>query len=163
MQLFLAKWCPYCPTPTVVCICPCWCLKNISAVLLSLAISLFVASGFLSGQCVKTSWCSTDSESPHRCCRVANKVENFLSTPHTLEMCMETRFPVPMVLSKFLNHRLPTRSALDNDECHVTAFRPISEAAHSWSYDKFGGRATSVLLLLLLLLLFITPKQHDGA
>jgi len=29
-----------------------------------------------------------------------------------------------------------TRSAFDNDECHVTAFRPISEAAHSWSYDN---------------------------
>ena len=29
-----------------------------------------------------------------------------------------------------------TRSAFDNDECHVTAFRPISETAHSWSYDK---------------------------
>ena len=28
-----------------------------------------------------------------------------------------------------------TRSSFDNDECHVTAFQPISEAAHSWSYD----------------------------
>jgi len=28
------------------------------------------------------------------------------------------------------------RSSFDNDECHVTACRPISEAAHSWSYDK---------------------------
>jgi len=36
-----------------------------------------------------------------------------------------------------LSHRRPpTRSAFDNDECHMTAFRPISEAAHSWSYDK---------------------------
>jgi len=24
----------------------------------------------------------------------------------------------------------------DNGEYHVTAFRPISDAAHSWSYDK---------------------------
>jgi len=29
-----------------------------------------------------------------------------------------------------------TRWSFDNDERHVTAFRPISEAAHSWSYDK---------------------------
>ena len=29
-----------------------------------------------------------------------------------------------------------TRSSFDNDKRHVTAFRPISEAAHSWSYDK---------------------------
>ena len=28
------------------------------------------------------------------------------------------------------------RSAFDNAECYLTAFRPISEAAHSWSYDK---------------------------
>jgi len=28
------------------------------------------------------------------------------------------------------------RWTYDNAECHVTAFRPISEAAHSWSYDK---------------------------
>ena len=33
-------------------------------------------------------------------------------------------------------YRPPTRSAFDNDECHVTAFRPIIEAAHSWSYDN---------------------------
>jgi len=26
------------------------------------------------------------------------------------------------------------RSAFDNDECHVTAFRPISEAAHTTIY-----------------------------
>ena len=35
-----------------------------------------------------------------------------------------------------------TRSSFDNDfdndERHVTAFRPISEAAHSWSYDNHG-------------------------
>jgi len=30
----------------------------------------------------------------------------------------------------------PTRSAFDNGKCHVMAFRPISEAAHSWSYDN---------------------------
>ena len=29
-----------------------------------------------------------------------------------------------------------TRAAFDNDECHVTAFWPISEAAISWSYDN---------------------------
>jgi len=29
-----------------------------------------------------------------------------------------------------------TRSAFDNDQRNVTAFRPISEAAHSWSYNK---------------------------
>jgi len=29
-----------------------------------------------------------------------------------------------------------TCSAFDNDECHVMAFWPISEVAHSWSYDK---------------------------
>jgi len=27
-------------------------------------------------------------------------------------------------------------SAFDNAEYHVTSFRPISEASHSWSYDK---------------------------
>ena len=29
-----------------------------------------------------------------------------------------------------------TRLSFDNDQRHGTAFRPISEAAHSWSYDK---------------------------
>jgi len=29
-----------------------------------------------------------------------------------------------------------TRWSFDNDQRHVTAFRPISEAAHSWSCDK---------------------------
>jgi len=29
-----------------------------------------------------------------------------------------------------------TRLSFDNDQRHVTAFRPISEAAHSWSYDN---------------------------
>jgi len=29
-----------------------------------------------------------------------------------------------------------TRSSFDNDERHVTAFRSISEAARSWSYDN---------------------------
>jgi len=29
-----------------------------------------------------------------------------------------------------------TRRSFDNDKRHVTAFRPISEAAHSWSYDN---------------------------
>ena len=38
-----------------------------------------------------------------------------------------------------------TCSALDNDECHVTAFRPISEAADSWSYDKFTYRFLPLL------------------
>ena len=30
----------------------------------------------------------------------------------------------------------PSHSAFDNDECHVMVFRPISEAAHSWSYNS---------------------------
>jgi len=34
------------------------------------------------------------------------------------------------------HRRTPTRSSIDNDECHVTAFRPISEAAYSWSYGR---------------------------
>ena len=29
-----------------------------------------------------------------------------------------------------------TRWSFDNDQRHVTAFRPISEAAHSWPYDN---------------------------
>jgi len=29
-----------------------------------------------------------------------------------------------------------THSAFGNDECHMTSFRPISKAAHSWSYDS---------------------------
>jgi len=29
-----------------------------------------------------------------------------------------------------------TRSVFDNGECHVMAFRPVSEAAHSWSYNS---------------------------
>ena len=29
-----------------------------------------------------------------------------------------------------------THSSFDNVKCHVTEFRPISEAARSWSYDK---------------------------
>jgi len=39
-----------------------------------------------------------------------------------------------------------THSAFDNDECHVTAFRPISEAAHSWSYDNCGCYLMQVVL-----------------
>ena len=36
-----------------------------------------------------------------------------------------------------ISHRRPlTRSAFDNDECHMMAFWPISEAADIWSYDK---------------------------
>jgi len=31
--------------------------------------------------------------------------------------------------------RPPTRSAFDNAQRHVTAFRPISEAVRSWSCD----------------------------
>jgi len=27
-----------------------------------------------------------------------------------------------------MHGQLPTRSSIDNDECHVSAFRPISEA-----------------------------------
>jgi len=32
--------------------------------------------------------------------------------------------------------RPPTCGAFDNAQCHVTAFRPISEAARSWSCDN---------------------------
>ena len=35
-----------------------------------------------------------------------------------------------------LNRPPPTRSAFDNDECHVMAFRPISEA-HGPSYNTY--------------------------
>jgi len=35
-----------------------------------------------------------------------------------------------------------TRRSFHNDKRHVTAFRPISEAAHSWSYDYFSGHGT---------------------
>ena len=31
-----------------------------------------------------------------------------------------------------------THSAFVNDKRHVTAFQPISETAHSWSYDNKG-------------------------
>ena len=31
---------------------------------------------------------------------------------------------------------IATHWSFDNDKCHITAFRPISEAAHSWSYDN---------------------------
>jgi len=32
--------------------------------------------------------------------------------------------------------RPPTRSSFDNDENHMTALQPISDAARSWSCDK---------------------------
>jgi len=32
------------------------------------------------------------------------------------------------------------RWSFDNDQRHVTAFRPIRDAAHSWSHDKIGWR-----------------------
>ena len=32
-------------------------------------------------------------------------------------------------------------SAFDNDECHMMVFRPISKAAHSWSYDNHKCRS----------------------
>ena len=34
------------------------------------------------------------------------------------------------------HRRPPTRLTFDNDKCHMTALRSISEAAHSWLYDK---------------------------
>jgi len=34
------------------------------------------------------------------------------------------------------SHRSMKRWTYDNSQRHVTAFRSISEAAHSWSYDK---------------------------
>jgi len=43
--------------------------------------------------------------------------------------------------------RPPTHAAFDNDECHVTASRPISEAAHSRSYDKAYLSAIAVTYL----------------
>jgi len=50
------------------------------------------------------------------------------------------------VTVRYLQYRTVDRrhvhSAYDNDECHVTAFRPISEAAHSWSYDNLTCRWT---------------------
>jgi len=36
----------------------------------------------------------------------------------------------------YLNVPLATVHHLYNDECHVFAFRPITVAAHSWSYNK---------------------------
>ena len=41
-----------------------------------------------------------------------------------------------------------TRSAFDNDECHVTAFRPISEVGHTKTAVHIGvGDACSVVLV----------------
>jgi len=37
-----------------------------------------------------------------------------------------------------------TRSPFDNGERHVTAFRPISEAARSWSNDSIAAIRTGV-------------------
>ena len=39
-------------------------------------------------------------------------------------------------VARELRHFQPAHSSFNNDESHVTAFRPISEAAHSWSHDK---------------------------
>jgi len=36
------------------------------------------------------------------------------------------------------------RSPFDNGERHVTAFRPISEAARSWSNDSIAAIRTGV-------------------
>ena len=44
------------------------------------------------------------------------------------------------------HRRPPTRSALDNGEYHVTAFRPISEVAHSWSYTTIYLNFIEVIL-----------------
>jgi len=44
-----------------------------------------------------------------------------------------------------LHRRPPTRSAFDNSERHVTAFRPISEAAIRYKYNtKFVKRHVAV-------------------
>jgi len=40
-----------------------------------------------------------------------------------------------------------TRWSFDNDQRHVMAFRPISEAAHSWSYDKYLWKLNRMLLM----------------
>ena len=42
-----------------------------------------------------------------------------------------------------------------NDQRHVTAFRPISEAAHSWSYDN--TRAPSCDIFHLGFIMFQCP------
>ena len=44
------------------------------------------------------------------------------------------------------NGRPPMRWSFDNDECHVTAFRPVSEAARSWSYNSLVVCVCSVEL-----------------
>jgi len=44
------------------------------------------------------------------------------------------------------HRRSPTRSAFDIDECHVTAFRPISEAARSWSDDNTKYCSTHIFI-----------------
>jgi len=47
---------------------------------------------------------------------------------------------------------------LYNDECHVTAFRPISEAAHSWSYDKyicyFDNIYRNIIIIIIIIDIF---------
>ena len=48
-----------------------------------------------------------------------------------------------------MHGRPPTRSSFDNDERHMMAFRPVSEAAHSWSYDN-GICHISILCLSVL-------------
>ena len=45
----------------------------------------------------------------------------------------DTRWPC--VISSNDTRSIVTRSSFDNDERHVTAVRPITEAAHSWSYN----------------------------
>jgi len=56
---------------------------------------------------------------------------------HVTMRCLRAIFAIPNGAIFAISHgRPPTRSAFDNGECHVTAFRPISEAAHSWSYES---------------------------
>ena len=56
----------------------------------------------------------------------------------TVQHCIDARSR-----DRMMNSRPPTRSSFDNDERHVTAFRPISEAALSWSWDKIRNVARS--------------------
>ena len=50
---------------------------------------------------------------------------------------------------QMMHGRPPTRSSFNNDERHMMAFRPVSEAAHSWSYDN-GICHISILCLSVL-------------
>ena len=63
-----------------------------------------------------------------------------------------------------MSHRVTVkRWTYDNAQRHVTAFRPISEAAHSWSYDDVKCLWSQFFIYDTLMLTIFTARCYASA